>query len=163
MGSIDIRRHSRRRKSVSYTDSLISDDDSSVTAAASIPSTPLRYLGIPFSWEQFPGIPKKNTYKKDESSQNLLPPPPSSITTHQSQSPTMMMMKKKNKSSQNFRKDPFFAALVECSKDNNKELEEMSKGSAAGFVVSMLYSSCKRTCAVSESIVYRRRSPADYL
>ncbi|KAL7597283.1 uncharacterized protein LOC111908794 [Lactuca sativa] len=158
MASTDVQRHSRRSKSFTFSDSI--SDDSSVTTP--IPSTPIRYLGIPFSWEQFPGIPKKNTYKKSNLTQHLLPLPPSSHAPHQS--PTM----KKSSSSQNFRKDPFFAAFIECSKDKEFEVNGLRKSSKlpsvdrSGFVVSM-YSSCKRTCAVSESIVFRRRSSTCYL
>jgi hypothetical protein len=149
MSSFNIQRHSRRSKSFSFSDT--SDDSSIETAITSpSPSTPLRYLGIPFSWEQVPGIAKKNNYKKSESSQNLLLPPPGNAL---SSLPTM----KKYSSSSSFKKDPFFAAFVECSKD--KKLEN-STGEKSGFVVGM-YTSCKRSCSVSESIVYRRRS--DYL
>ncbi|KAL4566207.1 hypothetical protein LXL04_030319 [Taraxacum kok-saghyz] len=152
MASKDIPQHPRRIKSLSFSDSM--SDDSSVTTP--VPSTPLRYLGIPFSWEQFPGIPKKYIYKKSNSSQNLLPLPPSSHAAHHS--PTM----KKSSSSQCLNKDPFFAAFVECSKDKEFEVEGLRKSSnRSGFVVSM-YSSCKRTCAVSESIVYRRRSSTGF-
>ncbi|KAI3504877.1 hypothetical protein L1887_26641 [Cichorium endivia] len=155
---MDTPRHSRRSKSFSYSDSI--SDDSSITTP--IPSTPLRYLGIPFSWEQFPGIPKKSTYKKSNSSQNLLPLPPSSNSNHQSPTP------KKSSSSQSSKKDPFLAAFIECSKDKEFEVDGLSKSSKfpsadrSGFVVSM-YSSCKRSCGVSESIVYRRRSSTNYL
>ncbi|KAI3686859.1 hypothetical protein L1987_80548 [Smallanthus sonchifolius] len=136
---MDILRHSRRSKSFSFSDT-ISDD----------PSATL--LGIPFSWEQFPGIPKNNTHKNDhKSSQNLLPLPPSTNSVHHS--PTM----KKYSTSRSFRNDPFLAAFVECSKDKEFESKHRSR-----FAVSM-YSSCKRTCAVSESIVYRPRSSAGYI
>lgn len=67
-------------------------------------------------------------------------------------------------------KDPFAAALLECSKDDdeddededvdrrgncggsNKTLSKSSIGDRFGLV--NLYGSCRRTCAVSESIVY---------
>lgn len=77
-----------------------------------------------------------------------------------------------------FRKDPFLAALVECSKDdeddgdhefsaendednsNNKywsgpKVVSRSISDRFGFI--NLYTSCKRSCAVSESIVYLPR------
>nr|GEU42412.1 hypothetical protein [Tanacetum cinerariifolium] len=152
MSSSNIQRHSRRSKSFSFSD--ISDDSSIETTITSpSPSTPLRYLGIPFSWEQVPGIAKKNNYKKSESSQNLLLPPPGNAINP---SP----MTKKYSSTRSFKKDPFFAAFVECSKDKNLENSKFSTGERSGFVVSM-YTSCKRSCSVSESIVYRRRP--DYL
>lgn len=68
-------------------------------------------------------------------------------------------------------KDPFAAALLECSKDDDDEdeaeedvnrrgnlsgsskaLSKSSIGDRFGLV--NLYGSCRRTCAVSESIVY---------
>lgn len=144
---MDILRHSRR--SESFT---VSSDDHSTTF-----STPLHYLSIPFSWEQFPGIPKKNTHKKTDSSQSLLPLPPSSNLVHQTRA------MKKYSNNRSFRKDPFFAAFVECSKDNDQfESKSSSSDRSGGFVVSM-YSSCKRMCAVSESIVYRPRSSRGYV
>ncbi|KAM0019337.1 hypothetical protein Hdeb2414_s0011g00375661 [Helianthus debilis subsp. tardiflorus] len=148
---MDFRRHSRRSKS--FPSSTTISDDPSATL-----STPLHYLSIPFSWEKFPGIPKNNNHNNDDSSQNLLPLPPSS------HSPTM----KKYSGSRSFRNDPFLAAFVECSKDKEFEMEsggERSKrptSDRSGFVVSM-YSSCKRSCAVSESIVYRPRSSTGYI
>lgn len=153
------RPHSRRNKSSSFSDTI--SDDSSVTTATP-DSTPLRYLGIPFSWEQVPGIAKKNNHKKTDSSQDLLPLPPSGNIVHPS------LTTKKYDISTSFQNDPFFAAFVECSKDKEFEMRhvfrkssEYSSNQKSGFVVSM-YSSCKRTCAVSESIVYRRRSDTDY-
>ncbi|KAL8216209.1 hypothetical protein R6Q57_023046 [Mikania cordata] len=144
---MDILRRSRRSKSFSFSDTISNDT-----------STPLQYLGIPFSWEQFPGIPK-NTHTNDDSSQSLLPLPPSGNSGHHS--PAM----KKYRSSRSFRNDPFLAAFVECSKDKEYEIDGRSKCPASdrsGFVVSM-YSSCKRSCAVSESIVYRPRSATGYI
>ncbi|XP_071696240.1 uncharacterized protein [Rutidosis leptorrhynchoides] len=155
MATKDIRPHSRRSKSSSFSDTI--SDDSSVTTATP-DSTPLRYLGIPFSWEQVPGIAKKNNHKKTDSSQNLLPLPPSGNIIHSS--PT----KNNYNTNRSFRKDPFFAALVECSKDKDFEnggFKKSSSNERTGFVVS-LYSSCKRTCVVSDSIVYRRRSGTDF-
>nr|XP_043608265.1 uncharacterized protein LOC122580059 [Erigeron canadensis] len=161
MSSKDIRRHTRRMsRSFSFSDTSFNDNSSSSKTLdhTPIPSTPLRYLGIPFSWEQVPGIPKKNTSKNNESSYPLLPLPPSGNAIHPL--PTM----KKFNNSRSFGKDPFLAAFLECSKDKKFDInvafnkdEKFSAGQRNGFVVSM-YSSCKRTCSVSESIVYRRRS-----
>ncbi|KAK9080176.1 hypothetical protein SSX86_001851 [Deinandra increscens subsp. villosa] len=142
---MDTLRRSRRSNSFSFSDTI--SDDSSATLFA-----------IPFSWEQFPGIPKNNTHKNNhESSQNLLPLPPS--TTSVNQSPTT----KKYSSSRSFRNDPFLAAFVECAKD--KEFESSKRPTTSdrsGFGVGM-YLSCKRTSAVSESIVFRRRVTAGYV
>ncbi|XP_071704240.1 uncharacterized protein [Rutidosis leptorrhynchoides] len=115
---MDILSHSRRNKSSSF--SAISDKSSVTTATPA--TTPLRYLGIPFSWEHVPGIAKKNNYKKTESSQSLLPLPP--------------LMKKYN-TNRSFQNDPFFAAFVECSKDKEFHVGDFRKNSSnerTGFV-----------------------------
>jgi len=128
------------------------------------PASPLRFSGVPFSWEHLPGIPKKQTSKKklQESSLKLLPLPPPT-TTHSSKklSHEEARVRKKNSVQSVFQRDPFFAALVECSKDDS---EETSRGLWSGakvprsvsdrFGFISLYGSCKRTCAVSESLVY---------
>ncbi|KAK7270382.1 hypothetical protein RIF29_23475 [Crotalaria pallida] len=148
------------------------------------PASPLiRFSsGVPFSWEHLPGIPKKqNSYNKKknkDSSTKLLPlPPPTTTTT----TTTHSSKKKKESSSSSsiisqssFQRDPFFAAMVECSKDHdndNNNHEEITSGSLwsgankisrssitdrFGFI--SLYGSCKNTCAVSESLVYLPRS-----
>ncbi|XP_076893728.1 uncharacterized protein LOC143545795 [Bidens hawaiensis] len=145
---MDIRRPTRRSKSYSFSETIADD-----------PPTPLHYLSIPFSWEQYPGIPK-TTNKNNDSTQNLLPLPPSS---HVAANHSLAI--KKYRSSRSFNNDPFLAACVECSKDvnnNNVEMEGGGGKNSKRFVVSM-YSSCKRTCAVSESIVYRPRSASGYI
>lgn len=138
------------------------------------PATPLRYSGaVPFSWEQLPGIPKKLQVlpkKKEYSSSKLLPLPPltAASTSKKFNSENMGDRRKNNSTLQTFQRDPFFAALVECSKDDDHH-EEMSNSSIwngakvsrsisdrFGFV--NLYTSCKRTCAVSESIIYLPKS-----
>ncbi|WOG93752.1 hypothetical protein DCAR_0313039 [Daucus carota subsp. sativus] len=117
------------------------------------PSTPLHSGQVPFSWEQIPGIPKnKHLSNKKCNDISLLPPPPAANLAQKTKS---------------FRKDPFFAALVECSKGND------GQGSIAHFwkssritrtlsdrlgFVSMYTNSCKSTCAVSKSLVYLPRS-----
>ncbi|XWS24816.1 hypothetical protein CRYUN_Cryun27aG0017200 [Craigia yunnanensis] len=40
------------------------------------PATPLRFSGVPFSWEHLPGIPKKLQNHKKKESIKLLPLPP---------------------------------------------------------------------------------------
>ena len=129
------------------------------------PATPLRYSGVPFSWEQLPGIPKKQLSKK-ESSSKLLPLPPTSTTTPTSKKCNLenVVTGKKNCKQSSFQRDPFFAALVECSKDDQESNNSIWNGAKVsrslsdrfGFV--SLYSSCKRTCAISESIIYLPRS-----
>lgn len=142
------------------------------------PASPLRFSGVPFSWEYLPGIPKKQNSKKklQESSLKLLPLPPPT-TTHSSRKHTHeeTRIRKKNSIQSVFQRDPFFAALVECSKDDNEEITSRNLWNGAkvpirsisdrfGFI--SLYASCKRTCAVSESLVYlpsSRRSTCEHV
>ncbi|GMI90527.1 hypothetical protein HRI_002722000 [Hibiscus trionum] len=134
------------------------------------PGTPFRFLGVPFSWEHLPGIPKKlQNHNKKDYSMKLLPLPPP--TTSKNNSFEDMLTRKK--ASESFRRmDPFFAALVECSKEDGDEATGRNLWSGAKVNRSMsdrlglisLYSSCKRSCAVSESVVYlpRPRRSADH-
>lgn len=141
------------------------------------PASPLRFSGVPFSWEYLPGIPKKQNSKKklQESSLKLLPLPPPT-TTHSSRKHTHeeTRIRKKNSIQSVFQRDPFFAALVECSKDDSEETSRnlwngakvpiRSISDRFGFI--SLYASCKRTCAVSESLVYlpsSRRSTCEHV
>lgn len=144
------------------------------------PATPLRFSGVPFSWEHLPGIPKKqNSKKKQESSMKLLPLPPTTTTTttttHSSKKLTHeeTRIRKKNSIQNSFQRDPFFAALVECSKDDHEETSssfwngaKVSRSISDRFGFISLYGSCKRTCAVSESLVYlpsSRRSTYEHV
>ncbi|KAA8538633.1 hypothetical protein F0562_028173 [Nyssa sinensis] len=129
------------------------------------PSSPLRFSGIPFSWEKLPGIPKKQTPKKKDSSTSLLPLPPAGtpIPSKKYNREEISLIPTKKYTSQSFRRDPFFAALVVCSKDDQHSIGNFWKGSKVtrtlsdrfGFVG--MNTSCKRTCAVSESIIYLPR------
>lgn len=134
-------------------------------------STPLKFKGIPFSWEQTPGIPKNHQgFKKKEISGHLLPLPPagnSSSTTKKWHNQEEISPKKHQI---RFQRDPFFAALVECSKDDHDHGTNIWKGSFKitrtlsdrfGFI--NMYTSCKTTCAVSESIAYLPRASPQYL
>ncbi|KAL4280580.1 hypothetical protein GQ457_03G029070 [Hibiscus cannabinus] len=141
------------------------------------PGTPFRFSGVPFSWEHLPGIPKKlQNHSKKDYSMNLLPLPPPTIP-RTSKSNTFQVTptgkKASGGASESFRRmDPFFAALVECSKEDGEQATERDVWTGAkvtrsvsdrlGFI--SLYSSCKRTCAVSESTVYlpRPRRSSDY-
>ncbi|XP_052202591.1 uncharacterized protein LOC127808206 [Diospyros lotus] len=154
-------------------------------------SSPHRFSaggGIPFSWEQLPGIPKKQLSKnnKEPSLTNLLPLPPAPARTSSTRQRTSSSSKTKifnqispigNKYSSssssstqsiiNVRRDPFFAALVECSKDDDDHHHGQETITAAlwkpskisttlsdrfGFVT--MYTSCKRSCSVSNSVIY---------
>ncbi|KAK4375269.1 hypothetical protein RND71_005946 [Anisodus tanguticus] len=120
------------------------------------PTTPLQFpKGVPFSWEQIPGIPKQKFSKKNSTSLGqLLPlPPPAGNVPRKS-------------ATKSFRKDPFFAAFVECSKDDQQHQEIWTsylkvpsiRGLSDRFGFISMYASCKSTCTVSESIVYLPRS-----
>lgn len=177
-------RPSSRRNNSSLSSSPSLSSNSSSAGSYTFPdenspfspaTSPLRrFSGIPFSWEQIPGIPKNQIpKKKDLSSLDLLPLPPaggfSLNSCRRSNREEMIISPKKYKTTESFRKDPFFAALVECSKDDDhqgdlngnywkgsKVSPKTSLSDRFGFI--KLYVSCKRTCAVSESIVYLPRS-----
>lgn len=139
------------------------------------PTTPLHFPGqIPFSWEQIPGIPKNKQHSKKKingTSLNItqLPLPPAAATQKLTQT-----AQKKHYSSphSSFRKDPFFAAFVECSKDSDQHgsISNSWKNSRVtrtltnrlGFMSMHTNFSCKNnTCAVSESMVYLPRPSHD--
>lgn len=150
-----------------------SSPDHSPPSGHPIPTFPIIHsFGVPFSWEHLPGIPKKQTpkWRKDKQSSSssssflttlslLLPPPPSTATT-----PTKSRSFNLRKKSIIGRchRDPFIAALVECSKDN----DDASCRGGGFWIAGMLsrsisdrlgfmnaYTSCKRSCAVSQSII----------
>ncbi|QCE08006.1 uncharacterized protein LOC114190562 [Vigna unguiculata] len=127
------------------------------------PASPLRFSGVPFSWEHLPGIPKKQNSKKklQESSLKLLPlPPPTTTRSSKNLTHEETRVRKKNSVQSVFQRDPFFAALVECSKDDDsgeetsRNLWKVPRSVSDRFGFINLYGSCKRTCAVSESLVY---------
>ncbi|XP_051124231.1 uncharacterized protein LOC127246743 [Andrographis paniculata] len=113
--------------------------------------------GIPFSWEQTPGIPKSNRINPNQQDQpsgnELLPlPPPGNPNSGARKTTTTT------------ERDPFAAALVACSKDDEyhgsfwREGLKNTRSLSDRFGFISIYTSCKRTCAVSESIVYLPRS-----
>ncbi|XP_019433063.1 PREDICTED: uncharacterized protein LOC109339958 [Lupinus angustifolius] len=130
------------------------------------PTTPQRFYGVPFSWEHLPGIPKnQNSKKKQESSLKLIPLPPPTSTFHSSKKINQeeTRIRKKNSMQSTSQRDPFFDAMVKCSKDdhgektcrnlwNNDAKVSRSFSDIFGFI--NFNASCKRTCGVSESIVY---------
>ncbi|KAK8712772.1 hypothetical protein V6N13_148000 [Hibiscus sabdariffa] len=132
------------------------------------PATPLQFSGVPFSWEHSPGVPKKlQNHKKKESTKSLPLPPPATPPTSKGNNFEDILARKKasDAAAKSLRKDPFFAAMVECSKDDNKEESvsniwsgiKVTRSISDRFGFINLYSSCKRTCAVSESLVYLPR------
>ncbi|GMI79141.1 hypothetical protein HRI_001583400 [Hibiscus trionum] len=150
--------HSSRRTPSSSPSSsfgsLYFPGDSPLNAA-----TPLRFSGVPFSWEHSPGVPKKlQSHKKKESTKLLPLPPPATPPTSKKNNFEDILARKKAS-------DPFFAAMVECSKDDTNEDSasniwtgiKVTRGMSDRFGFINLYSSCKRTCAVSESLVYLPR------
>ncbi|XP_052189822.1 uncharacterized protein LOC127799642 [Diospyros lotus] len=153
-------------RSSRHTPSSSSSSLSSISSLGWPPSSPLFSPGtphglIPFSWESFPGIPKEQQqepqhYKKiTDASLGLLPLPPSKRFT--------------DLQLQDISEDPFFAALVECSRDDivhrrdpiggakswNRSTVSRTLSDRLGFVT--IYSSCKRACSVSDSITHLRR------
>ncbi|CAI9786670.1 unnamed protein product [Fraxinus pennsylvanica] len=119
----------------------------------------LKFLGVPFSWEKHPGIPKQQSSKNEKSSRNFLPlPPPAKSNPSKKHiqeeiSPNKM--------------DPFFAAFLECSKNDDDgniwKGSKITRSLSARFGFINMYTSCKRSCAVSESAVYLPRSSSHYL
>ncbi|XP_038996532.1 uncharacterized protein LOC120121160 isoform X2 [Hibiscus syriacus] len=133
------------------------------------PVAPVRFSAVPFSWERLPGIPKKlQNHKKKESIKLLpLPPPATPPTSRKSILGKLLSRKKTSTASsvsaaaaESFRKDPFFTALVECSKDDDDDENKLWR--AAGAKVTRSISDrfgfskiCfKKSYAVSESMVY---------
>uniref|UniRef100_A0A2P2IU70 Uncharacterized protein n=1 Tax=Rhizophora mucronata TaxID=61149 RepID=A0A2P2IU70_RHIMU len=130
------------------------------------PATSLRFSGVPFSWEHLPGIPKKPSHKKRDSTLKVLPLPPSVTPPTSKRFNFEQIGIGKKISSESSKQDPFFTALVECSKDHvdqesTSELWDSRKVTRSisdrfGFI--NLYPSCKRACAISESIVCHPKS-----
>ncbi|KAL8196740.1 hypothetical protein R6Q57_024503 [Mikania cordata] len=170
MTSTGVSRPSRRSPSLSSSSSSsVGSLSTFFLDGSSSPATPLQYSGIPFSWEQFPGIPKKNDASK-ASSQCLLPPPPSGHSFRKSFGKDSAPLIKKYTSSGagglhhliSFHEDPFFAAFVECSKDEDMVIKGSKIRSSGGF--GGLYGSCFGACDVAAgSIVYLPRTRSGFL
>ncbi|KAE8677360.1 Protease-associated RING/U-box zinc finger family protein [Hibiscus syriacus] len=136
------------------------------------PAAPVRFSGVPFSWESLPGIPKKlQNHKKNESIKLLPLPPPATPPTSRKKILGSLLSRKKTSiataaaaAAESFRKDPFFTELVECSKDDDNDDDDSKLWRAAGLGAKVTRSisdrfgfinlCCKRSCSVSESIVY---------
>lgn len=159
---------SRRTASFSSSSSLSSCsslrflDDSPLS-----PATPLQFSGVPFSWEHLPGIPKKQSYKKKDSTLKALPlPPPAAPASISRRINSEEIGIRKKHNNESFRRDPFFAALVQCSKDDDDDYQgsdfwsggKVSRSISDRFGFVSLYTSCKKTSDVSDSIVYLPRS-----
>ncbi|KAJ6975593.1 hypothetical protein NC653_031433 [Populus alba x Populus x berolinensis] len=116
---------SRRTASFSSSSSLSSCsslrflDDSPLS-----PATPLQFSGVPFSWEHLPGIPKKQSHKKKDSTLKVLPlPPPAAPASISRRINSEEIGIRKKHNNESFRRDPFFAALVRCSKDDDDDYQ----------------------------------------
>ncbi|KAI4346386.1 hypothetical protein L6164_007284 [Bauhinia variegata] len=176
---------SRRTPSFSSSCSSLSPSSSSLESLfladdpLGSPASSFRFSGVPFSWEHLPGIPKKQNSKKIQESslklQPLLPPPSTTANSSKRLNLEETRIRKKNSIANSLQRDPFFAAFVECSKDNEEQEEtsgnfwngaKVSRSISDRFGFISLYASCKRTCAVSESIIYlptSRRSTYQHL
>ncbi|CAG7903616.1 hypothetical protein BRARA_G02381 [Brassica rapa] len=165
-----VKKNISSRRSLSSSPSFSSCSSSSLVfpgdSPLNSPITPLHLLGVPFSWEQLPGKPKDyshrlNNHRGNRESSLILPLPPHRSTTF----PVTGKNHKSNNSTKKNRfpvteKDPFAAALLECSKgddyDGNSSgsRKVLAKGSFSNrFGLVNLYGSCRRSCSVTESIV----------
>ncbi|KAJ8551184.1 hypothetical protein K7X08_000554 [Anisodus acutangulus] len=99
------------------------------------PFSPFQFStkGVPFSWEHTPGIPKQQISRKNSSSlRQLLPLPPPAAGNPLNSAKKIQRIRdefsprKSSTASESFRKDPFFAAFVECSKDHQENHENFS-------------------------------------
>ncbi|KAJ0232004.1 hypothetical protein HA466_0294780 [Hirschfeldia incana] len=175
--NFQVKKNISSRRSLSSSSSFSSCSSSSLVITGDSPlnsrATPLSLHGVPFSWEQLPGKPKdyshRLNHRRNNESSVILPLPPHRSATfpvtgknHKSNCPT----KKSSSPVTATEKDPFAAALLECSKDDDEDEEDLDRrfrGSSKALVrnsisdrfgLVSLYGSCRRTCAVSESIVY---------
>ncbi|KAJ6764044.1 T22J18.15-RELATED [Salix purpurea] len=150
--------------SLSSCSSLRFLDDSPLS-----PATPLQFSGVPFSWEHLPGIPKNQSFKKKDSTLKVLPlPPPAAPASISRRIKFEEIGIRKKLNHESFRRDPFLAALVQCSKDEDDDDDDQGSNFSGGSKVTRsisdrfgfinLYTSCKKTCVVSDSIVYLPRS-----
>nr|GMD70729.1 putative mediator of RNA polymerase II transcription subunit 26 [Ipomoea batatas] len=143
---IDGDKTASRRRSQSFSSSSHSLSSNSSSFASSLsfhgdhhtpmcPRSPLQFMGVPFSWEKIPGIPKQlyaSNKISDERSLLPLPPPAGKQSFRDEFSP------RKSAGGGSFREDPFFAALVECSKEerhkNSSKIVTKSLSDRFGFM-----------------------------
>ncbi|CAL0328448.1 unnamed protein product [Lupinus luteus] len=100
------------------------------------PTTPHRFSGVPFSWEHLPGIPKNQNSKKQESSFKLLPLPPPTTKIHSCKKlnhDDETRIRKKNSIQSTSQRDPFFDAMVKCSKDDHEEEKSIRDGTISVY------------------------------
>ncbi|XP_065847229.1 uncharacterized protein [Euphorbia lathyris] len=153
---------SRRTSSISSSSSFSSCSSSNFPDEfPSSPATPLRFSGVPFSWEHLPGIPKMYCKKKrDQSPLSKVLPLPPQVSKRLNLEEIGIQ---KGICNESLGMDPFFAALVECSKEEGHMVSgKVSRSISDRFGFINLYTSCKRSCGVSESIVHLPRSKTSY-
>ncbi|KAF3789168.1 hypothetical protein EJ110_NYTH09782 [Nymphaea thermarum] len=154
-------------KSRSRSRSSSSSSLSSCPSGRDSPTTPLQSSGVPFSWEHQPGVPKHLMGTPDSRhfcvvGTSLPPPPlsssPAGAASRLTASDSIFTSRRKIKSHVKGAHDPFFRALVECSKDQMAETCWQSPKAPYKFRpasplrgLDRLQISCKTNCAVLES------------
>lgn len=122
------------------------------------PNSPLKFRGVPFKWEEQPGIPKrspplpKNQLIK-QSPWDPLPLPPTGPPPRSMSS--FMWKKSKLHGHAKLGRDPFMAALVACSRPDEHNRKGSSRVTRA---FSGRLGSCKSVSCVVESTVLIPRS-----
>ncbi|KAK9095959.1 hypothetical protein Sjap_021456 [Stephania japonica] len=164
-GEIPQCRHPRSRSFSSSTSSSSSSSGMGGDSPFS-PISSFSLAGIPFSWEQHPGIPKKSSTKNTPNKnlilhdQSFLPlPPPKKFD---------FGIGRIGRST-NYKADPFVAALMKCSRENLEEDQWSGiNGRPAGMVSRGLkidrymLSSCKSSCGVVEPIAVGSRPASSH-
>lgn len=159
-------RHSNRRTRSfcgypsSPSSSIGSSTSSSNLDSPLSPISPLQFDGVPFKWEEQPGIPKQYSTSpkvqiiKQSPIWDPLPPPPAGPPQRFLSS----VWKKKLYHEAKLGKDPFMAALVACSRP-----DEYWKGSRVSRTLSARLGSCKsNSCIVESTVLIPRSSRSSY-
>lgn len=118
------------------------------------PVTPIKFSGIPFKWEEHPGVPKPYALKPKhkEPSRPLLPPPPR---------PRYVTISGKKDDDEKEVIDPFMAALAACSAPPEEQWRssgKVTRTSSDRFGFIALYGSCKNVASVVEPTARIHRS-----
>lgn len=135
---------------------------------------------VPFSWENKPGVTKKNQDDRPEDSSHRalkLPPPPCPPPENNSRSahhhfhdlqvplpPCGFRPLSRSESSKGLRRqdDPFLSAYLECTKSSRKGRSKFFGGGKSGFGSGLRNSlsvfSCKNSCSVRDDSMVRNIS-----
>lgn len=135
---------------------------------------------VPFSWENKPGVTKKNQDDPPEDSSHRalkLPPPPCPPPENNSRSahhhfhdlqvplpPCGFRPLSRSESSKGLRRqdDPFLSAYLECTKSSRKGRSKFFGGGKSGFGSGLRNSlsvfSCKNSCSVRDDSMVRNIS-----